>query len=152
MSKNTEELTASETSKLIPLLESISRESARQTDQLRRQLRMTRLVALFCACLAAVAVFACLSLLPRITGILTQADAILTQLQTTAETINETVPATMEDINALIAQSRTGLSAAFVSIETALQKINAIDIDSLNRAISDLAGIVRPLSALLGGR
>lgn len=152
MSKNTEEIPAAEESKVLSLLEAISRESARQTDQLRRQLRATRWAAFFCVCLAAVSVFACLTLLPRVTGILAQADAILAELNTTAETINETVPSTMEDINALISQSRTGLSTAFVSIETALQKINAIDIASLNQAIADLAGIVRPLSSLLGGR
>ena len=47
---------------------------------------------------------------------------------------------------------RMGIDTALVSIQTALGKINDIDIDSLNQAIADLAGIVRPLSALLGRR
>ena len=58
----------------------------------------------------------------------------------------------MQDVNSLIAQSRMGIDTALVSIQTALGKINDIDIDSLNQAIADLAGIVRPLSALLGRR
>ena len=62
------------------------------------------------------------------------------------------IPSTMQDVNSLIAQSRMGIDTALVSIQTALGKINDIDIDSLNQAIADLAGIVRPLSALLGRR
>lgn len=150
MSAKTEDTVISEDSKTLALLERISRETIRQNDQLRRQIRLTRLLALFCACLAAVAVIFCVILLPRVTGILTQASSILLELQTTAETVNKTVPATLEEVNALIAQSRTGITTALTDVQIALGKLNSIDIESLNQAIEDLAGIVRPLANLLG--
>lgn len=150
MSAKTEDTVISEDSRTLALLERISRETIHQNDQLRRQIRLTRLLALFCACLAAVAVIFCVILLPRITGILTQASSILLELQTTAETVNKTVPATLEEVNALIAQSRTGITTALTDVQIALGKLNSIDIESLNQAIEDLAGIVRPLANLLG--
>lgn len=141
---------AVEESKILPLLERISRETIQQNQQLKHQLRLTRWVAFFCACLAAVSVFACVTLLPRVTGLLTQASSIMTELQTTAQTVNETVPGTLEQVNALVRESRTGITTALTDVQTALGKLNALDFDSLNRAIEDLAGIVRPLANLLG--
>lgn len=141
---------AAEESKILPLLERISRETIQQNQQLKHQLRLTRWVAFFCACLAAVSVFACVTLLPRVTGLLTQASSIMTELQTTAQTVNETVPGTLEQVNALVRESRTGITTALTDVQTALGKLNALDFDSLNRAIEDLAGIVRPLANLLG--
>ncbi|MCI9364026.1 MAG: hypothetical protein HFG17_07185 [Oscillospiraceae bacterium] len=152
MSEQLQDSSVNEQSQIIALLQQISQDTAHQNEQLKRQLRMTRLVALFCACLAVVAVFACASLLPHITNVLSQANTVLVELETTAKTVNETIPNTMQDVNSLIAQSRMGIDTALVSIQTALGKINDIDIDSLNQAIADLAGIVRPLSALLGRR
>lgn len=152
MSEKLQDASADEQSQIIVLLEQISHDTARQNEQLKHQLRMTRLVALFCACLAIAAVFICASLLPHITSVLTQANTVLVELETTAKTVNETIPSTMQDVNALIAQSRMGIDTALVSVQTALGKINDIDIESLNQAIEDLAGIVRPLSSLLGRR
>lgn len=149
MSENIED-SAVEASKLLPLLERISQETTRQNVQLKRQLRAMRWVAFFCACLAAVSVFACVTLLPKVTGLLAQASGILTELQTTAKTVNETVPATLEEVNGLISLSRTGITTALVDVQTALSKLNSLDIESLNQAIEDLAGIVRPLANLLG--
>lgn len=149
MSTKSEE-TAPEESKMLSLLERISRETIQQNQQLKRQLRLTRWVAFFCACLAAVSVFACVTLLPRVTELLTQASSIMTELQTTAQTVNETVPGTLEQVNALVRESRTGITTALTDVQTALGKLNALDFDSLNRAIEDLAGIVRPLANLLG--
>lgn len=149
MSAKSEE-TAAEESKMLSLLERISREAVQQNQQLKHQLRLTRWVAFFCACLAAVSVFVCAALLPRVAGILTQASSIMTELQTTAQTINKTVPGTLEQVNALVKESRTGITTALTDVQTALGKLNALDIESLNRAIEDLAGIVRPLANLLG--
>lgn len=144
------EETAAEESKMLSLLERISREAVQQNQQLKHQLRLTRWVAFFCACLAAVSVFVCAALLPRVAGILTQASSIMTELQTTAQTVNKTVPGTLEQVNALVKESRTGITTALTDVQTALGKLNALDIESLNRAIEDLAGIVRPLANLLG--
>lgn len=135
---------------LLALLEQINRENVRQNEQLRHQLRLTRRVSFFCACLAAVSVLACAMLLPKTTALLTRADGILVELQSTAETVNESVPATLEAVNGLIAQSRTGIATTLTDVQTALLKLNSLDIDSLNEAITDLAGIVRPLANLLG--
>ena len=99
MSEQLQDSSVNEQSQIIALLQQISQDTAHQNEQLKRQLRMTRLVALFCVCLAVVAVFACASLLPHITNVLSQANTVLVELETTAKTVNETIPSTMQDGN-----------------------------------------------------
>ena len=50
----------------------------------------------------------------------------------------------------LIEQVETTLSESQVSMEEAMGKLNAIDVDALNQAIQDLAAVVAPLASLAG--
>ena len=46
------------------------------------------------------------------------------------------------DVDSLVSSSQSG-------VEQALEKINAIDIETLNQAIEDLSDVVAPLAKLI---
>ena len=53
------------------------------------------------------------------------------------------LPKMIRDVDSLAATSES-------SIQTAVDKLNSIDFDALNSAITDLSNIVRPLGRLFG--
>ena len=78
----------------------------------------------------------------EISGIALQAETVLTNLETVT---NELAAADLEglvnDVNGLVATSQEGL-------ETAVEKMNTINFETLNQAIEDLADVVEPLAKL----
>lgn len=116
----------------------------------RQQVRCARLQCLF-SVLAAVC---CLLLLltvaklvpdikalsDQISGIAVQAETVLTNLETVTEELAAAdLSGVVSDVDNLVVTSQAGM-------EDALAKINAIDIETLNQAIEDLAKIVEPLA------
>ena len=76
----------------------------------------------------------------EISGIAVKADTVLTNLETdTRELAAADLEGLVTDVNGLVTTSQEGL-------EGALEKMNAIDLDTLNKAIEDLAKIVEPLA------
>ena len=76
----------------------------------------------------------------EISGIAVKADTVLTNLETvTRELAAADLEGLVTDVNGLVTTSQEGL-------EGALEKMNAIDLDTLNTAIEDLAKIVEPLA------
>lgn len=76
----------------------------------------------------------------EISGIAVKADTVLTNLETvTRELAAADLEGLVTDVNGLVSTSQEGL-------EGALEKMNAIDLDTLNKAIEDLAKIVEPLA------
>ena len=116
----------------------------------RQQVRYARLQCLF-AVLAAVCccamLFAVLSVVPQIQQIAlqiqdlgTQAETVLTNLESvTAELAEVDLGSMVSNVDTLVADSQEG-------VKQALDKINELDIDSLNRAIADLSAVVKPLA------
>ena len=116
----------------------------------RQQVRYARLQCLF-AILAAVCccamLFAVLSVVPQIQQIAlqiqdlgTQAETVLTNLESvTAELAEVDLGSMVSNVDTLVADSQEG-------VKQALEKINELDIDSLNRAIADLSAVVKPLA------
>lgn len=80
----------------------------------------------------------------EISGIAIQAESVLTNLETVTE---ELAAADLEglvtDVNGLVSTSQTG-------VEQALEKLNGVDMDTLNKAIEDLAKVVEPLASIAG--
>ena len=76
----------------------------------------------------------------EIGGIATQAERVMTNLETVTE---ELAAADLEglvtDVDDLVSVSQGG-------VEEALEKLNAIDLETLNKAIEDLSKIVGPLA------
>ncbi len=84
-----------------------------------------------------VILIAALVLVPRLVRAADAAQTVLTEIDTTlGEGKAEQM---LEDLHTLVESSSAG-------VETATEKLEAIDIDSLNGAIGDLATVVEPLA------
>lgn len=80
----------------------------------------------------------------EITGIALQAESVLTNLETvTQELAAADLEGLVTDVNGLVSTSQTG-------VEQALDKLNAMDMDALNKAIEDLSKVVEPLAKFAG--
>lgn len=64
--------------------------------------------------------------------------------------IDADLPELSRSIDALVSSSRTAVNNANDAASAALEKIEALEIEKLNDAISDLSSIVKPLARLLG--
>lgn len=120
----------------------------------RRQVRYARLQCLF-AILAAVCcgamLLAVLSIVPQVQQIAgqmqelgTQAETVLTNLEAvTSELAAVDLNSMVSNVDSLVTDSQTG-------VKQALDKINELDIASLNQAIADLSAVVKPLADFFG--
>ena len=80
----------------------------------------------------------------EITGIALQAESVLINLETvTQELAAADLEGLVTDVNGLVSTSQTG-------VEQALDKLNAMDMDALNKAIEDLSKVVEPLAKFAG--
>lgn len=66
------------------------------------------------------------------------------------QVIDADLPELSRNIDALVSSSRTAVNNANDASSAALEKIEALEIEKLNDAISDLSSIVKPLARLLG--
>lgn len=66
------------------------------------------------------------------------------------QVIDADLPELSRNIDALVSSSRTAANNANDAASAALEKIEALEIEKLNDAISDLSAIVKPLARLLG--
>ena len=74
--------------------------------------------------------------------LLGQAETVLTNLETvTAELAQIEFVEMIDDVDALVSSSQAGL-------EETLEKVNSIDIETLNEAIDGLSKVVEPLAKL----
>lgn len=111
---------------------------------IRKQYRMTKLLVLLSAGVFLVLLFSALVLVPRASHTLQQADEVLTDLaQVTEELEQADLPGLVDHMDTLILESGEG-------VQEALEKVNSMDIDTLNDAIRDLQAIVEPLARFFG--
>ena len=116
----------------------------------RQQVRCARLQCLF-SVLAAVCCLLLLltvakivpdikSLSDEISGIAAQAESVLTNLETVTEELAEADFSTMvQNMDDLVLTSQEGVSKA-------LEKMEAMDIEALNKAVANLAAVVEPMA------
>ncbi len=79
----------------------------------------------------------------EISGIAVQAESVLTNLKTvTQELAAADLAGVVTDVDTLVNTSQQGM-------EGALEKLNALDIETLNQAIQDLADVVKPLANMV---
>ena len=120
----------------------------------RQQVRCARLQCLF-AILAAVC---CFALLLAVLSVVPQVQQIALQIQDLGSHA-ESVLTNLEDVTSKLAQVDLGSMVSNVDllvsdsqegVKQALDKINELDISSLNQAISDLSAVVKPLADFFG--
>ncbi len=129
------------------LLTSLEKSSRRQVRYARLQCFFAILSALCCAAM----LFAVLSVIPQIQQIAgqiqalgAQAETVLTNLEAvTSELAAVDLASMVTNVDSLVSDSQEG-------IKQALEKINELDITSLNNAINDLSAVVKPLADFFG--
>ena len=115
------------------LMTRLEEQAERQTKYARRQF----LVAAACGVLLVVLAFI---LVPRALELSARLEAVAGNLENiTAELDEADLKGMVENVDSLAQSSQQGL-------QEALSKLNAIDFDTLNRAIKNLADAVEPLA------
>ena len=124
---------------VIGLLEELTEQNRQQTASLKKQLFVTRILAAT-GCVLAAAV-----IVPPMLQIISQGQETLVEATDTLQTAQETLTdiQTLFDENGLVWQSSEALSQA-------TEKLNRMDIESLNSAIRDLGAVVEPLAEFFG--
>lgn len=122
-------------------------------DSNRKQVRFARiqcifaiLSALFCL-LILLGVFQVLpqiqELAVQISSLSAQAETVLTNLEVVTEELAQAdIAGMVTNVDSLVSSSQSG-------VEQALVKIEAIDIEALNKAIADLSAVISPLANLI---
>lgn len=145
----TEDEKTGETGELLTLLREMRAGEARREKYAKQQLWLVRLCVLLMAGIFITGVAVVKTLAPPVNDLLTQANGVLGSLQTTAGKLAEVdIKGSVDQIDRLVAQSETQIKDTLTEVQTALKKLSDIDIDTLNQAITDLAGVVSPLSKL----
>lgn len=118
---------------------------------IKKQTMWMRIMGLCSAGLFLIFLVAALILVPQVTSVLNHmadtlesADAAVSELDKTAKQLAEVdFEGLVNDTQGLINQSSAG-------IDSAMGKLDQIDIEGLNQAISDLSSVVSPLARLFG--
>lgn len=118
------------------LLEELKDSNRKQANYGKWQFIFTCLSALCC-----VGIFALvLSLMPQVQDLAAQMESVLTNLEDITTQLAETdLNGMVDNVDALVNTSQQG-------VEQAMKKLNAIDFDTLNQAIQNLADVVEPLA------
>ncbi len=142
------------------LLQDIRDDNEKQMRYVRTQLRFTQFFTVFLVMIIVCMSIGIISYVPTINKLIhdsngvieqtntlmQQASGVLANLDTVTEELAKTdITGMMEDVDSLVVSSEENMA-------TAIGKIEAIDIESLNKAIKDLQSVVSPLAKLFGRR
>lgn len=139
-------------------------------EQKAHNRKMQRLMTITAGCMIgilAVVVLAAALILPRALGILSDVQAITTQVQEMADQaetvltdaqeivsqVKEGNPRQlMDSLNSLARESETAMLECVEQVTRAVDILDKMDIDSLNTAVDNLGQAIAPLAKLFGGR
>ncbi len=121
------------------LVDQLGRAQERQQHLLRKQLFYTRLLALAGIAIAVITLAFVLTILPGVTGVLEQASETLLLVDQTLEDFGQM----SQNVDALAGSGGE-------AIEQLMEKVEQMDIEGLNDAISDLNDVIKPLADFFG--
>ena len=127
------------------ILQGIEEENAKQRAYLKKQLFYTKIFAGAMVLILVFVIMVVCTLLPQLMNTLNSATATLEKASITLDEVAAAVEdATdiMTDVDSLVTDSQTTMT-------TALDKINGIDIEGLNGAITDLEDVVESMAKLM---
>ena len=128
-----------ENKQILELLEKIEKNS-------RQQLRTSRLLcllALAAAGVCAVALVIIFHYLPRVDAVVTQMQTVLSNLEiTTKELASLDLSGMVSGIDGLVVAGQE-------SLQQTMEKLDTLDLATMNKAIKDLAAVVEPLARLI---
>ena len=121
------------------LMEQLKASEARQQSLMKKQLLFTRIFAVSnCVLVLLVLVFVA-GVLPRLTNALDKASEKLVAVDGALEDFGEV----FDNVNSLVDSSSK-------AVEQTMDKVEQMDIESLNEAISDLNDVVAPMAEFFG--
>ena len=146
-----------ETKVLAELLLELKKAQDEESNHAKKQMVMSTIASFLSLGLVIIVL---LMIMPRVMGLLNNVNTILNstnQVVAEVESIVENLQKTTDelaaaDLTGMMGDVSSLVDSTQVTMTEALGKIMSIDIDSLNGAINDLAGVVAPLSKLFGGR
>lgn len=126
-------------------LEQLEQNSRRQLHYARLQCLFTIIGAAICVILLVVVI----GIIPKLSAAVTQVNALAVQAETVMDNL-ETVTSALAkaDIAQMVSNVDAMAAASQAGVAQALEKFDAIDIEALNQAISDLCDVVAPLAKL----
>lgn len=133
----------------------IYEESLKQTELLEKQSRLAKIRTLVMGVFMVIIAFALIVLSVQFGGILEEANTAISQITLLTKELSTVLEETsitelLNNVNALIAESGDALTEALQGVDAALENINKIDIETLNKAITDLQKVIEPLAKLFG--
>lgn len=126
------------------IMEKLEKSNAGQEKYAKKQYRMSQITALASILVLCAVLYTSSSLIPKVNQLLDDIQVSVTNIQDISQDLADAdLPKMIQDVDNLVSTSES-------SIQTAVDKLNSIDFDALNSAITDLSNIVRPLGRLFG--
>ena len=122
--------------KLQLLMESIERSTKKQAAFARLQCILSGVTA----AVLAVTVILCCTLLPQVKSLTAELEGIIVNLTAVSEELEAA------DLEGLVKDVDARVVTGEQSMEQTMDKLNAIDFETLNRAIENLADVIEPLA------
>lgn len=125
------------------LMEELRKTNAGQEKYARKQYRMSQITALASVLVLAIVCATCAMIIPKVNVTYQNMELIMEDMKTiTSDLASADLEKMIADVDHLVYSSEE-------NINTALKKINDIDIESLNQAIRNLSDVVEPLAKLM---
>ena len=123
-------------------------QNLQQTKWIKRQ-------TIFVSLLLLVVAVALILLSIQVSNVLGEANAAIDEITRLTQELNNVLDEShltelLQNANTLIEESGESLTKALDGVDEALKKVEQIDIDALNSAISDLQKVIDPLARLFG--
>lgn len=111
---------------------------------LEKQNKLTTAIAVMIAAICAFVVIAGAVLIPRVNRTLSDANQAIEALNQVTASIDT------DELSGLVTDTRTLVNTSNEGMLDAMERIEAIDIDTLNAAIEDLHAVIEPIAKLFG--
>ena len=129
--------------KLTELLNEIKKSTDKQVLYARLQCIFSIVAALCCVILLVVG----LKVLPELREASAQAETVLNNLETvTTELTRVDLGNMVENVDGLVQNVDKLVTTSQEGVEQTMKKIDAIDFDTLNKAIDDLSRVIEPIA------
>lgn len=129
--------------KMLELLEEIKKGNTKQVLFARLQCIFSIVAALCCVIVLA----AGLKILPELRTSVTQAETVLSNLEdVTTELAKMDLGTMVENVDGLVKNVDDLVTTSQSGVEQTMDKINAIDFETLNNAIEDLSKVIEPIA------
>lgn len=134
--------------KMLELLEEIKKGNTKQVLFARLQCIFSIVAALCCVIVLVLG----LKILPDLRTSVTQAETVLSNLEdVTTELAKMDLSSMVENVDGLVKNVDDLVTTSQSGVEQTMDKINAIDFETLNKAIEDLSEVIAPIANFFNG-